>query len=343
MILMKAFNEHSGGLKFTITKPPFKPFAFLIIFLLSLHLSLTIGRFLFFQNPYYRLQTTKTSPSVKATSTVSPISKFVTILSQVGEYHLTLEGYTSPGALVELTTGLFTLTEKRTADENGYFRFNNILLHPFLSKEPCLMATDRNGLTTAPLCLPALPSSRDVFITGVILAPTLFLEKSRVESGKNTLAYGFTTPNSLVNLYLFREEKKWFLTNFIKAAQAKGAPIFSFKSNKSGYFEFNLPSYLPTTYRLFVASKFLDSPSPKSNTLKFQILSFWQKIIISIYNLLYLLWLILKKLFTNSLFLFLWEIAVIILLLFLLRKKKKPLTLIKYHQDLLKKDKNKGF
>ncbi len=149
----------------------------------------------------------KPEPSVLSSSA---ISKFVTVFSQVGEYHLTLEGYTSPFALVELSTGLFTVTELRTADKTGYFKFESILLHSFLSSEPCLIATDKSGVSTPPLCLSAIPKGKDVFIKGIILAPSLVLEKGQEKAKKTTVASGYTTPDSTVELFLFREEKKRF-------------------------------------------------------------------------------------------------------------------------------------
>ena len=302
---------------------------YLLILIILSHLALVT---------YWQLKIDK--PTVLSSQS---IAKRVTVFGQVGEYHLTIEGYTSPFALVELSTGLFTVSEMRSADNTGYFIFRNILLHPFLSNEPCLIATDKNHVFTPPLCLPQIPRGRDVFITGVILAPSLILEKGESESGRTTPASGYATPNSSVDLYLFRQEKKHFWESWIRKAEAKGTPRFSFQSNKKGYFEFNLPSYLPTTYRLFVASNFCPGTkrcgslpctdwcgvSPKSNTLKFKVLNFWEKIILSIYNLLYLLVSIILKFIKNPLFLYLLEIGVIILLIFLLWRKKKNLALVK--------------
>lgn len=301
-------------------KPVLKIVSYLLIFSLAFHFVLTTFLFL-----------SKTdSPAVLSLISVLPVSKPVTVISQVGENHLTIEGYTSPGALVELSTGLFTVTEKTRASQTGHFIFRNILLHPYLSKEPCLIATDENqAATTPPLCLAQLPRDHDLYITDVVLAPTLLIGQDHAQSGETVLAKGYTIPNAQVDLYLFRQERKWFWTSWVRKAQASGTPRFDFKSDKNGYFEFNLPSYLPTIYRLFVASQFHNAPSPKSNTLKFQVLDFWQNILLTIYNLLYLLWSILILFLKNPFFIYFLEIAIIFLLFFLLKRKKKNLALMR--------------
>ena len=56
-------------------------------------------------------------------------------------------------------------------------------------------------------------------------------------------------------------------------------PKYQIKSDENGRFQFNLPANSQISgkpWKVFAGVSFLDSPSPKSNTLNFVVLSFWQ-------------------------------------------------------------------
>jgi len=194
------------------------------------------------------------------------IEEKVNVRVIVGKYRLVIMGYTSAGAEVELTMGE-RVNETTIANEEGVFIFYNVFM-PEVPSEPCLVATDISGVTSAPICL-SVPSAKDTTIVDVYMPPTLAVSLGKIEEGKTEAAYGMTTPDSEVEVYLFNEEKQ----SIIKGVFAKEGPKLKIESDQVGKFEFNMPTNQATKYRLFVGSRFDDFISPKSNTLSYKVLA----------------------------------------------------------------------
>ena len=171
------------------------------------------------------------------------------ITARVGEYQIgILSGWASPYAEVNLN-GQGT-ARKTLADENGYFEFLFIPVKKSYG-ELCLTSQDVNRVPTLPVCLPAIPPTDNVEIIGVLLPPTISLDKAKILHGGSTKASGMTLPNSPVDVYLFENKR----LNLIPSVFAMGLPKYSVRSNENGYYEFSLPAAQPSKNRLFATAK----------------------------------------------------------------------------------------
>lgn len=212
------------------------------------------------------------------------------ISAQVGEYLLTLSGWTSPFARVYLSSSANNLNAQTEADQNGFFIFSYLFL-PYKTGELSLIAEDINGLGSPPLYLPEPANNQDVYIENVLMPPTLSLITAETEQEETNKATGKSFPNSQLKVFLYVNPKTTFWNQLqekiIKTVFAKTAPLLEVQSNSEGYFEFNLPSTEPAEQKIFVAGLFRppfpefgekELASPKSFTLSFKTLSFWEKI-----------------------------------------------------------------
>ena len=227
----------------------------------------------------------------------NPLPYTITVTATIGEPKLTLFGWTSPFALVELRGS--QVYAETTANIQGYFYFDRVFLPQTAnSPELCLSAIDTQDRTSFPTCLPPLPMGLyHIRIGPVLLAPTLSLEKGSFLAGQQVAARGETIPNTEVTIFLANEIKKSLLRGgaptgddssevgrknlLVKSAYAFSLPQYQIISDETGHFEFNLPAGRggvtpPATWRVFASADYLDSPTPKSNTLAFKILFWWQ-------------------------------------------------------------------
>lgn len=243
-----------------------------------------------------------------------PQSKTVDVVARVGGYAInTLSGWTSPFAEVSLS--FQGATRKTLANETGFFIFTSVPF-PDIPEELCLISQDVNQLPSFPLCLAPPSQNQNTEIKDILLSPSISLEESKISTGKTTKASGMTFPSSPVQVYLFTEKDLSFwarisvvfpflspITSRLslityhfspRSAYAANFPVYETKSNENGYFEFSLPSSSPSNNRLFVTTTFNLTmganpresaqnprefqlyPSPKSNTLSFQIMGFWE-------------------------------------------------------------------
>lgn len=252
----------------------------------------------------------------------SPISYEIIVSASLGEPKLTLFGYASPQAKVQLEGN--RVYEETTALSDGYFLFDRIFLPRADPDYPelCLIAQpeNQNQLATFPTCLPPLPSGPfNLRIGPVLLPPALQLEKNRFLPNEQVQASGFTLPNAPVELFLANElSSSSPLANLIRPVLAYRLPVYQTKTNNQGYFEFNLPVSQPTSWRVFASAQYAGQPTPKSHTLTFQLLSWWAY-----------LWLRIKALL-GLLFAWLgpyWWLLVLfleaVMIVYLLRRKKK--------------------
>ena len=236
---------------------------FLLFILILILLPLQLG-FLYLKNP-------PESPGTVAgiSQTASNIKNSVSI----GEFRFSLYGYTSPLALVTFEgLGIFDQT---TADDKGYFQFNN-RFSPFSSREACLSSKDQFGRLSSPVCLPPFPVDYNVTIGPVIISPTVSLNKTDFFLGDQVVLSGQAIPNSEVNLAIFNENGGWGL---IKPVEAFSFPKLTSKSDNMGNFSINLPSSSPEKYRLFAQVNYIKSISPNSVKLNLEILPIWMIIV----------------------------------------------------------------
>ena len=242
---------------------------FLLFILILILLPLQLG-FLYLKNP-------PESPGTVAgiTAQAANVENSVSI----GEFRFSLYGYTSPLALVTFEgLGIFDQT---TADDKGYFQFNN-RFSPFSKREACLSSKDQFGRLSSPVCLPPFPVDYNVTIGPVIISPTVSLNKTDFFLGDQVVLSGQAIPNSEVNLAIFNEnEGKYSFPSFsfIKPVEAFTFPKITSKSDNMGNFSINLPSSSPEKYRLFAQVNYIKSISPNSVKLNLEILPIWMIIV----------------------------------------------------------------
>lgn len=178
----------------------------------------------------------------------------IQISASVPDNYLTLTGYSSANAKVELeSTNTYSLTY---SNQDGFFKFDNILL-PKGSNELCLTSSDSSLRKSTPLCLPAVPVSKTINVIGpVLLPPTITLDSAKIEPNSTNYISGESIPNSLINIHLYQ--------NF-------SFPALTTQSDKDGHYSFSVPTTYSGNYRLYSSVNFQDNFSPKSNTLTYKL------------------------------------------------------------------------
>ncbi len=208
----------------------------------------------------------------------NPVSYEVTVSASIGESRLTLFGYTSPQALVQLEGQ--RVAEEVVAGQNGFFFFDRIFLPKPNPQYPelCLTSIDTQSRISFPNCLPPLPTEPfNINIGPVLLPPTFTLAKGSFLPKEQIVAEGLTIPNSEVIIYLANDAaKKSFISRLVPAAFAYTLPQYQTQADQNGRFEFNLPTIKRSNWKIFAGALYQGSPTPKSNTLNFKIQSWWE-------------------------------------------------------------------
>ena len=208
----------------------------------------------------------------------NPSEAQITVWATIGEPKLTVFGWTSPQALVELKGQ--RVSELAVADETGYFYFDRVFLPPPKPNYPeiCLSVVDRaSRISSFPTCLPPLPPKLgEIRVGPVLLPPTLSLEQGEFLAGQQVKATGATFPKSKVKIF-FANETSNLASHLpgVKGAWAFSLPQYEIQSDQQGNFEFNLPASYPQNWKVYATAEFQGSPSPKSVSLSFRVLSWW--------------------------------------------------------------------
>ena len=186
-------------------------------------------------------------------------TKSVTINAQVPANTVTIFGYTSPNSRVELSSSItFAVTYSQS---DGYFIFDHLNI-PRHSQDLCLTSQDESNRLSNPVCLPEPPLNNSYIEIGpILLSPTLSLDL------KNQYSSGQSIPNSTIDVYLYQQNTS---LSIIKSVEAFSIPVLETKSDSQGNYSLNLPNTTATNYRIFATAKYLESNSPKSNTLLYR-------------------------------------------------------------------------
>jgi len=218
------------------------------------------------------------SPKSALAQSSKSASYEISISATIGEPKLTVFGWTSPQALVELKGQ--RVSELAVADETGYFYFDRVFLPPPKPNYPeiCLSVVDRaSRISSFPTCLPPLPPKLgEIRVGPVLLPPTLSLEKGEFLPGQQVKATGATFPKSKVKIFLANSASN--LASHlpgVKEAYALFLPQYEIQSDQQGNFEFNLPASYPQKWKVYATAEFQGSPSPKSVSLSFRVLGWW--------------------------------------------------------------------
>ncbi|MBP8591636.1 carboxypeptidase regulatory-like domain-containing protein [Candidatus Shapirobacteria bacterium] len=255
---------------------------------------------------------------------IKPLSQEVAISALVGQGIFTIEGYSSPNALVFLTNSQGNLSLQTTkTDNNGYFVFKNVLL-PANPGELWFQARDQKGNFTTPLAIPQPPMETEK-IKDILLPPTFSQTKGQIIAGENAFLWGYGLPNAAVEIYLFKTPaKKWWQIFTGQPALAFEPLKIEIKTDQSGYFEINLPNAARGRYQIFASLKKEGEPSPKSNSLSFQVVGKYEAFWLIFKTLLAQLSHFLKKIVSDLLFWIAIELVILIYLVWKTRQKNKP-------------------
>ena len=217
------------------------------------------------------------SPSLTQAIT-NPVSYEVTVSASIGEGRLTLFGYTSPYALVQLEGR--QMAEEVIAGENGFFFFDRIFLPKPSPQYPelCLSSIDTQSRISFPNCLPPLPTGPfNISIGPVLLPPTFTLTKGSFLPQEQIVASGLTIPRSNVMIYLANDvTRKSLFSRLVPETFAYNLPQYQTQADENGRFEFNLPTIKRSNWKIFAGALWQNFPTPKSNTLSFKIQSWWE-------------------------------------------------------------------
>lgn len=261
----------------------------------------------------------------------STTEALVSISASIGTPILKLWGYGAPNSKVELSGDRVSDFVYTRVD--GYFEFPKTFLPTpsgAVYPELCLTGIDQIGRTTPPTCIPDLPADGFSFSIGpVILPPTLSLMEGTARQSLQTGASGITIPNSEVRIVLAENGVSSSLSNFniVKEAKAYYIPNYTVKSDKQGYFSFNMPNTKPKTWRVFAITKYSqEASSPKSNTLKFEIIS-------PALNTLINIWAFILSLLTLPMLIILEIVAILLIVTIYFLKKRTQTKNIKLAEN----------
>lgn len=210
----------------------------------------------------------------------------VTVSASIGNFRFTLDGYSSPGALVTIQgMGIYNQT---FANRDGYFQFSNSF-SPFSPREACLTAQDQLGRLTSPVCLPPFSTNRNITIGPVILPPTVSMDKDVYYVGDEAILSGQSIPNSQIVLSTFVKNKSpRIITQIVKPVYADTIPQLTIKTDAKGNYSVALPSSSDEAMRLFTQTKYNEQPSAQSINLNIKIWPVWM-MVINFFKLIFLL------------------------------------------------------
>ena len=120
--------------------------------------------------------------------------------AQVGQYSLSLYGFASPNASINIKSDNVLLTSG-AADGNGNFAFTDLPITEGFSSF-CFETTDVRRLGSSEGCMVIEPAEDDVVLRDIYLPPTIGLENSTITEGSSGLTYGYSMPDASVSIQL---------------------------------------------------------------------------------------------------------------------------------------------
>lgn len=259
------------------------------------------------------------------------------VTARVGGYLYNIEGLTSPRARVELKSTQGNLRLTTYANDSGRFHFQNVLVG-VRPGQFCFFATDLDRNPSPPLCLdPPAPAPIN-HISGVILPPSLTMDKGVFRQGDRVNTSGMSLPNAKMEVFVFKEKRPpiFDLLDLVKPAfvtfrevfvgrpawakspirgaralpgRASPVPKVTISTDEKGRFSLNLPSVRSGRWRIFAGTFWQDNPAAPSHTLEFASLPWWQWMALRV-------WLAIGAGFRAALaFLFSWPVLVFVQIL----------------------------
>jgi len=202
----------------------------------------------------------------------------VKVSARIGGYLFDIEGLTSPWAKVSFYSTEGNINVATLANDRGQFRFRSVLA-PLQTGDFCFLSYDIDGIANNPLCFSPPPPRTKTTIKGVVLSPSISLEKGIFRQGEPVAAQGRTFPEAEIKVFLFEENRPFWreLLDLVRPAFAREGPKLTITADRQGRFSFNLPTQKSSRWRFFVAPQLdPETPTAKSNTLEFSALAWWQ-------------------------------------------------------------------
>lgn len=196
--------------------------------------------------------------------------RVVNVSARIENTSITIFGYTCKKCKVEISNPY--LYASTYSDNKGYFIFNKLII-PKKFADICLASTDKHGIQSPPTCIASPPDTKyHTNIGPILLAPTISLNKSKITPYHTVISQGQGIPNSTIKIHLFKNKDNAALIP--KESNAYSLPVLSIQTDNEGDFNFNIPTVYQSNFRLFASSVYLDSSSPKSNTLIYYLPSY---------------------------------------------------------------------
>jgi hypothetical protein len=175
------------------------------------------------------------------------------------------------------------------SDAQGYFIFYDLPISQE-AIEVCISTVDSDRRVGVPLCIILPHDQISTEIGPLLLSPTLSLSNPNILQDQTVFASGRTIPNEDVYISFFELIPQNISQNINSMANkvlnfqanASDLPILSAKSDAFGEYSVTLPTSKSLGYRLFAKASYKKQPTPKSQTLKYEVIS-------TAYNWFYLL------------------------------------------------------
>ncbi len=231
----------------------------------------------------------------------------IQVTAHVTGYLFDLQGLTSPWAKVDFYSTQGNLEATTLADNDGIFHFQNVLA-PVQTGDFCFLSYDTNGIANNPLCFSPPPPKTKTVITDIVLSPTLTLNKGLFHQGDLVEASGRTFPNAEIRIYMFEENRPYWLDLidiatpkiFARPAFARDGPQLIVTADAKGDFSYNLPTQKSSLWRMFAGPKYNNGNMvAKSNIIEFFALSWWQWILFQLLQYCYKISALIYKLIVN--------------------------------------------
>lgn len=190
----------------------------------------------------------------------------VKVGARVGEFTLSVAGYVSPFASIVMTSQEVFI-KSTTSDEKGDFSISKIAIKRGFSQF-CLQAIDFKRVGESITCITTPPATESITKKDLFLPPTLGLSRTTIEAGGKVFAFGYTMPGAFVTIHV-----------------GPGKTVTGY-ADRAGFYQFEVNNLSAGTYQLYATAqyKFRDSLKP-SKTVELKALSWWERIIAFIRDL----------------------------------------------------------
>lgn len=196
-------------------------------------------------------------------------------------------GYTAPNAIVQATS--IRVFAQVSSDKTGYFIIDPLPVST-QAKEVCLTTIDSEQRYGFPLCVSLPDTNKPTEIGPLLLSPTISLSNGNLiqTQSAQSQASGLTLPNADVEISFFSVNSTpgesfgyhWGVLTarlgklLIPQVEAKSIPKITTKTDKNGNYSINLPANQPVSFRVFAKAFYENLPTPKSQTLSYNVSSY---------------------------------------------------------------------